>query len=149
MPNEPLVLNADQQNQEEMQMTDTIMPAFVFERRHHVELEAGFTLAGQLIVDIPSGTELQDHHKQAIASIVQQLTAEAQSGRMPDDAMVYGWWGNSRPPNAADTNNDEIMIAWAKRSVAIGVRVSPRSDGMLRVDTDMLRQLDLPEETQH
>jgi hypothetical protein len=92
---------------------------------------------------------LQDHHKQAIASIVQQLTAEAQSGRMPDDAMVYGWWGNSRPPNAADTNNDEIMIAWAKRSVAIGVRVSPRSDGMLRVDTDMLRQLDLPEETQH
>jgi hypothetical protein len=37
----------------EQMIEPVTMPVFVFQRRHHVELEAGFTLAGQLVVDIP------------------------------------------------------------------------------------------------
>jgi hypothetical protein len=120
-------------------------PAFVFQRRRHVELEAGFILAGQLIVDIPKGTKkLKGRHQRMIEEIIQRLTTDARSGLMPADALVFGWHGGSRPPNAVDTNNDEIMSAWAARSTAIGVRVDPRNDGFLRVDSDALRQMGIP-----
>jgi hypothetical protein len=78
-----------------------------------------------------------------ITGIIQQLTAEAQSGLMPTDALVWGWHGGARPPNAVDTSNDEIMSAWVARSVVIGVRVDPREDGFLRVDSDQLAQMGL------
>jgi hypothetical protein len=32
-----------------------IMPLFVFARRRDIEIDAGFILAGQLVVDIPNG----------------------------------------------------------------------------------------------
>ena len=83
-------------------MTDTTiaMPAFVFERRSHVELEAGFVLADQLIVDIPKGTKPKVRHQRMVNKIIQRLTAEAQSGRMPTDALIFGWDGGVKPPNA-------------------------------------------------
>jgi hypothetical protein len=134
-------------------MTDTtiVMPAFVFERSRHVELEAGFVLAGQLIVDIPKG-KLKGRHKRIVQGIIQRLTTEARSGRMPTDALVFGWHGAAklakeglaRPPNAVDTSNDEIMSAWAARSIVCAVRVDPRNDGLMRFDSDVLRQMGLP-----
>lgn len=39
-----------------------IWPAFVFDRRRAVELEAGFVLAGQLIVDLPKRPKLKARH---------------------------------------------------------------------------------------
>jgi len=126
----------------------TIFPAFAFQRRRHVELEAGFILAGQLIVDIPKpkGTKkLKRRHQRLIEGIIQQLTARARSGLMPDDALVWGWHGGARPPNAVDTSNDAIIAAWAKRSVVIGVRVDrrqPHPDGP-RLDSDALAQMRL------
>jgi hypothetical protein len=111
------------------------MPAFVFERRRHVEQEAGFILAGQLIVDIPKGTKPKGRHKRMIAKIVQQLTAEAQSGHMPVDALVFGWRGGLKPPNAVDTHDDEMMSDW----------VESRSGGVSgpRRDSDGVAQMGL------
>jgi hypothetical protein len=79
-----------------------------------------------------------------ICQIIQRLSAIAQSGRMPNDALIYGWPGDCRPANAVDTNNDEIMTAWVDRSLVIGVRVDPRGDtNSLRIDSDMMRQCGL------
>ena len=73
-------------------------------------------------------------------------SSAAKSGRLPADAMVYGWHGGGgRPPDAVDTDNDEVMLAWANTRLVIGLRVDPRNDGMLRIDSDMMRQMGLPE----
>jgi len=120
------------------------MPVFVFMRRHDIERETGLILAGQLIVDIPkSRKKPRRREQQMVAKIVQRLTAAAQSGQMPDDAIVYGWPGRSRPANAVDVDDDALMASWAKERVVIGVRIDPRNDGYLRIDSDMMLQMDL------
>jgi hypothetical protein len=128
-------------------MTDApTMPMFVFHRRRDVELEAGFILAGQLIVDIPKKgnmTKLKRRDQRMVNEIIQKLTDECRSGRMSADALIYGWQGGVRPANAVDTSNEEIMTAWVKRSIVIGVRVDPRNDGLMRVDSDQMRQMGL------
>ena len=67
-----------------------IMPAFVF-APYDIELEAGFILAGMLIVDLPREVEeLTEDEQQMVAAIIRQLTDAAQSGRMAADALVDG-----------------------------------------------------------
>jgi len=121
----------------------SIMPAFVFVRRRDVELEGGYILAGQLIVDIPKTKKLKKRDEQEIHRIIERLTADVP--RMPPDeaAVVFGWRGGVRPPSAVDTTNDKIMGAWAQRSLTIGLRVDPRKDGNPSVDSDMLWQMGL------
>jgi hypothetical protein len=124
-----------------------VMPAFVFWRRRDIELEAGFILAGQLIVDLPNEGEVTQHEQEMVSAIVQQLTAAAQSGELSDaNDLVVGWRSpdGCPPENAADIDDDALMSSWAKDRLAITVRVDPRDDGLLRVDSDMRRQLDLP-----
>ncbi len=125
------------------------MPTFVFERRRDIELEAGFILAGHLVVDIPKRPKLKTRQKRMITEIVQQLTKMAQSAQMPDDALVYGWPGGRRPPDADDIiDDDALMASWASRSVVIGIRIDPRNDGLIRVDSDVMRQAGLiPDQT--
>jgi hypothetical protein len=120
-----------------------IMPLFIFARRRDIERETGLILAGQLIVDIPKRRKPKRREQQMLAAIVQQLTAQAQSGQIPDDAIVYGWPGGCRPANAVDVDDDVLMASWAKERMVVGVRVDPRNDGYLRVDSDMLLQMDL------
>jgi hypothetical protein len=120
-----------------------IMPAFVFGRRRDIERENGLILAGQLIVDIPKGKKPKRRQQRMIIEIVQRLTAAAQSGKMSDDAIVYGWAGGSRLANAVDVHNEALMANWVKDRLVIGVRVDPRNDGYLRVDSDMLLQAGL------
>jgi hypothetical protein len=123
----------------------TIMPAFVFWRRRNIELEEGFILAGRLFMDIPRRAKLKGADRRMIATIVRKLTEKAQSDQMPDDAIVYGWGDGLRPPNAdAITSNNEVMAAWARNRLVIEVRVDPRSDGLMRVDSDLARQLGRP-----
>jgi hypothetical protein len=122
----------------------TTMPVFVFKRRRDIEHEAGLILAGHLIVDVPkSRKKPKQREQQMIVEIVQRLTAQAQSGQMPDDAIVYGWPGGCRPANAVDVDNDALMASWAKERLVIGVRVDPRNDGYVRLDSDILRQIGL------
>ena len=45
--------------------------------------------------------------------------------------------------NAVDVDNDALMASWAKERVVIGVRVDPRNDGYLRIDSDALLQMGL------
>jgi len=125
------------------------MPVFVFARRRDIELESGFVLAGRLFLDVPkpSGEDLPDRVKRMTADIIQQLTAMARSGRMPDYAVTYGWPGGCRPPNADDiTGNDALMAAWARDGLTIEVLVDPRNDGVVRVDSGTMRQIGLVNE---
>jgi hypothetical protein len=125
---------------------ELIMPVFVFMRRRDIERENGFILAGQLIVDIPrSRKKPKRREQQMITEIVQLLSANAQSGQMPDDAVVYGWPGGCRPANAVDVDNDALMASWAKERIVIVVRIDPRNDGYLRIDSDALLQMGLVE----
>ena len=77
-----------------------IMPGFVFARRHDVEIEADFMLAGDLIIDLPKRTEPKKRHKRLLSSIVKQLAEMAATGQMPTDAMIYGWPPDGRPAYA-------------------------------------------------
>jgi hypothetical protein len=118
-------------------------PLFVFARRHDIEIEAGFVLAGNLIVDIPKG--LMGHRqKKMIQKIIGGLLAR--SSEMPDDALVYGWAHGAKPADAVNVDDDAQMAAWADRCVKIGVRIDPRNDGKIRVDSDLERQLGLAQE---
>lgn len=125
------------------------MPVFVFARRRDIELESGFVLAGRLFLDEPkpTGEDMLDRVKRMTADIIQQLTAMARSGRMPDYAVTYGRPGGRRPPNADDiTSNDTLMAAWARDRLIIEVRVDPRNDGVVRVDSGTMRQIGLVNE---
>jgi hypothetical protein len=103
------------------------MPAFIFQRRSDIELEAGFILAGQLIVDIRKRKKLKPSHERRIQSILAALPRLVQSGEMPEDGLVYGWPDGKRPPDADETvDNDALMTAWVKDRMVIGVRIDPR-----------------------
>src|SRR5262249_41472849 len=99
-----------------------VFPLFVFQRRRYIEIEAGLILAGQLIVDIPKDQKPTRHQQQVISDIVRHLTAQAQAGQLPYDALVYGWAGGCRPANAVDVDDDALMSAWVKEGTVIGIR---------------------------
>jgi hypothetical protein len=115
------------------------MPAFAFARRRDIEIETGMILAGNLIVDIPKGTKPKRKHQHRIGAIISTLVAEVHAGRMPDNAVMYGWSGGRKPDNAADA---AAIDRWAETRTCIAVRVDPRDDGM-RIDSDMALQLGL------
>jgi hypothetical protein len=136
-------------------MADVTFPFFAFQRRHAVELEAGFSLAGQLFLNVPAPEtrKMSKRVDQTASNIVQMLAAAAQTGKMPLDAIVYGWPGGHKPPNAVDVHDEAVMGPWAKKCLVIGVRVDPRpNDGFLRLDSDALQQMGLanpaPDKTQ-
>jgi hypothetical protein len=115
------------------------MPLFVFQRRRHAEIEGGFTLAGQLVIDLPKQPNREG--QQIVAHIIRLLTDEAKSGRMPHDGLVVAWRGGRKPPNAADVYDDALMSAWVKDRLVVAVRIDPRDDGRIRFDSDVLRQM--------
>ena len=118
-----------------------VMPAFVFARKRQIEIETGLTLAGLLVVDLPKGKKLKQRDEQLIVKISNMLTAERKSG-LPDDAIIYGWHGGVRPPNADEIiHNDELMSAWAKTRITIEVRIDPHADGRFRFGPTDLRAL--------
>jgi hypothetical protein len=121
-------------------MTEPVMPAFAFARRRDIEIETGLLLAGNLVVDIPKGAKLKRKQRRMLTDIIQMLTAEARAGRMPDDAVIYAWRGGRRPANAAD---DAAIEQWGKTRLVCAVRVDPRDDGKVRIDSDIMWQMGL------
>ena len=118
---------------------EPVMPTFAFFRRHDIEQEVGLILAGNLIVDIPKGRKSPlPHEQQMITEILQKLTDGARSGKMPDDAVVYGWPGGCRPEDDSIVDDDAALAAWAKERIIISVRIDPRNDGLMRSDSEML-----------
>jgi hypothetical protein len=135
-------MNSEKKRSEDPVTTSTTaeFPAFVFERQHHVETEAGFVLAGLLIVDLPESSKMSNEEVCLLGEIVQQLGELAESGKMPDDAIVTGWRGGRKPSNAVDTNDDALMSAWAERSIGIVLRIQPRCGAdHLRIVSDAPR----------
>jgi hypothetical protein len=117
-------------------------PAFMFGRLRHIELETGLILAGTLVVDLPKDREPNRKQKRMVNEIVQRLTMAAQAGQLGDKAC--GWRDGRRPDNAdAFVNSDEVQTNWAKDRLTIAVRVDPRDDGMLRIDSNLRKQMGL------
>ena len=122
-----------------------VMPAFVFERRRDIELETGLILAGDLLLYIPAGVDSDEHYQQTSPGIVQLLLERAKSKQMPDNGPVGAWHQGECPENATEIlNNDKLMSVWAQRSMRIKLRVDPRKDGFMRIDSDIARGLGLP-----
>jgi hypothetical protein len=140
-----MTMSANREEQNTMPGTP-VFPIFVFTRQRDIERETGVTLAGHLIVDLPGSREPKRREQRMIREIVQRLSAEARSGEMPDDAFLFGWPGGAKPANAADLHDDALMSAWAKTRLCIVLRVDPRNDGLVRIDSDMRRQAGLPPE---
>jgi hypothetical protein len=115
--------------------------AFVFERDRHSEIEAGYALAGILVIDFPKPKRRGDvpgRAKRLANPIIQFLAKMA--GHLPSDATVFGWKNGIKPPNADDiTENGAVMEAWAEKRVWIAVRVS--KDGRFPADSYMKREL--------
>ena len=124
-------------------MTEPIMPLFVFERRKRVEQECGFTLAGQLIVDIPKRDINKKRSKQTLTYIFRQLEELARSNRLPDGRYVtiVGWPGGRKPVDAVDTADDAVMAAWIVRSTVIGFRSGAPFGDNIPIDSDMMAQM--------
>ena len=123
---------------------ERMMPTFAFFRRHDIEQEVGLILAGNLIVDIPKDRKSPlPHEQQMITEILQKLTDGARSGEMPDDAVIYGWPGGHRPEDDSIIDDDAALTAWAKERITIAVRVDPRNDDLVRVDSETLLQMGL------
>ena len=120
-------------------MTKPVMPYFCFARRRDIELEGGFTLAGQLVLDelCPKNDKQEARLQQVSERILKLLMAEVGAGRMPDGAMIFGW------RNAVDTNNHALMAAWAKDRITIAVRIDPRPSGTPIIDSDIMQQMGL------
>ena len=108
---------------------EPVFPVFVFIRRHDIEIEGGFILAGNLVLNIPKPSSLQlaptADQEQMIQAITARLSALARSGQMPADAFMCGWANGVETANAVDVHNDALMTAWAEKHVVISVRIEP------------------------
>jgi hypothetical protein len=127
-------INHQQKGALKMTAFTITMPGFVFLRRHDVELEAGFILAGQLVLDLPKTAEMSEQLSEMITAILEKITEMAQSGEIPDEAIVSGWPNGHKP--TVDTDNDALLAAWAEDRLTIGVGFSP-------MDSDQLQQMGL------
>jgi hypothetical protein len=113
---------------------------FVFERHRDIELEAGYVLAGILVVDLPKpdrmSAKVRAEAQQMTSEIILQLSKMAASGYMPEDAKIFCWKdGKDRPDEI--TEDAELMRAWRNDRLCIGVRTS--KDGKFAADSGMMQ----------
>jgi hypothetical protein len=122
-----------------------VMPAFVFERRSDIDLETGLILAGDLVIDTPKHVQLEERHQRLIMeNIVGLLIKMTKSGEIPDNGIAFGWHDGRRPANADEiTDNRELISKWAEPMLKIAIRVDPRNDEFVRIDSDLARDLGL------
>jgi hypothetical protein len=115
---------------------DLIMPFFVFQRRPDVEREAGFSLAGTLVIDIPPRKIRKQ--QPMLNEVAENLVDMSKDGRMGDNELTIGW---PHPTPAYDDEimaDHELMNAWAKDKPVIFVRVGEDPHDLLDLDSDML-----------
>jgi hypothetical protein len=116
------------------------MPAFIFVRQPSIEKEAGFVLAGMLILPgLPKTAKPNKKLKRFVNNTIQSL--KQHRARMGE--VTLGWHGGIKPDDAADLDAAAINQLGKTRMV-VGVRIDPRHDGYMRIDSAMRRILDLP-----
>ena len=128
-------------------MSEPVSPAFIFARLRDIERETGLILFGKLSVDLPKNAKSKWRHqpiiKGMIQGMIQYLVEEACSGRMRGN-VVFGWRDGRRPDNAdAFVKSEEAKANWANTHLTFAVRVDPRDDGMLRIDSNLRKQMGL------
>jgi hypothetical protein len=119
-----------------------VMPLFLFARLPHIEREAGFILAGQLIVDLPKGAKPNKRNTRLVEKIIDHLLESAESWTLGSGVTV-GWRDDQKPENAVREDDDAALTAWASTRLVIGVRVDPDPPGQMKMDSDLRRQLGL------
>ena len=128
-------------------MSEPVSPAFIFARLRDIERETGLILFGKLSVDLPKNAKSKWRHqpiiKGMIQGMIQYLVEEACSGRMRGN-VVFGWRDGRRPDNAdAFVKSEEAKANWANTHLTFAVRVDPRDDGMLRIDSNLRKLMGL------
>jgi hypothetical protein len=120
---------------------DLIMPFFVFRRRSDIEREAGYSLAGTLIVDIPLRKIKKitaNKPPPGLSDLAQNLVDMSKDGRMPADGVTFGW-PHPAPPYGDEIQDDhELMKAWTKDKPVFFVRWGDQDPCDMRLDSDML-----------
>jgi hypothetical protein len=100
-----------------------IYPVYMFERRQRDENSARI-LAGSLRLNNFGQRRLSHRARRELAEIIRNLTADAQAGRLPENALVVGWPRHGRKPeNAADVTDAAVMSSWTARAFTVAVRV--------------------------
>ena len=118
----------------------TTKPVFVFQRRPHIEREGGFTLAGQLVVDVPKEHADKKRSRKLIMSIVFELEQARVAGRLSGD-MTIGWRNGRKPDDAVDVHDDAVMAPWAARSTVIALRLGGVAGDKIPIDSDAMSQI--------
>ena len=75
----------------------------------------------------------------------ERLTAAVQAGQITEDTTeIFGWRDGRRPDNAdAFVKSEEAKANWANTHLTFAVRVDPRDDGMLRIDSNLRKLMGL------
>jgi hypothetical protein len=111
-------------------------PIYVFKRAHEIETPNRI-LAGQLHLNNFGQPRLSHRARRELAEIIRNLTADAQAGRLPDDALVVGWPRHGRKPeNAADVTDAAVMSSWTARAFTVAVRVDAHGNQTVTRERD-------------
>jgi hypothetical protein len=111
-------------------------PVFTFKRRRRDENSAR-VLAGSLRLNNFGQRRLSHRARRELAEIIRNLTADAQAGRLPDDALVVGWPRHGRKPeNAADVTDAAVMSSWTARAFTVAVRVDAHGNQTVTRERD-------------
>jgi hypothetical protein len=113
-----------------------IYPVYMFQRRQRDENSAR-VLAGSLRLNNFGQRRLSHRARRELAEIIRNLTADAQAGRLPDDALVVGWPRHDRKPeNAADVTDAAVMSSWTARAFTVAVRVDAHGNQTVTRERD-------------
>lgn len=116
------------------------LPDFIFGRRRDIEEEVGLVLAGTLVTDIPKGSRPRKRDQRLIQLVISQLVRAVQS----DPSIVEtGMWrrGTKPPEGLAPPFDDHLMEERCKRCICVTVRVDGGPDEVVKLDSDLLRQM--------
>jgi hypothetical protein len=111
-----------------------VYPQFYFHRQRNIEIETGLPLAGRLFAAKPADEE-------EVSEVIMRIAEMTKADALPFDAEVFIWPVDDHDKaDRVDTDNFDLMKAWADNCLIVGVRVSDRDDGKFPVDSEMARE---------
>ena len=133
---------------EHKQMTPN-MPMWVFYRRHDIELEAGYQVAGLLFIDLgqfyPDLPKSRKKRDKLVNGLLTRLFEHIHRScaQQPKDDYHSGWQVGRKREDDVDLFDDTLMEPWRERCDVINVRMGETDDMAkgFRIDSDMMQQM--------
>ena len=97
-------------------------PLFMFIRSAELENEAGYVLAGALIIDVPPGAVQEGDTQDMILDIVRDIIDH--TGRGGND-NIYGWPEGVQPEDVDTLADEATLRAWTEKCVNIQICIKP------------------------